>query len=222
VNWEIIYARLLWDREDSQAWTALRLHVLRHARRDVSQRGWQVVEEVVADTVAAVALSFDRAHGADTFRGFVLGHYWNARRQAVRAEERAGVALDDLDVAELPAEIEGPSPELVELLRRALEQLPVRERTAVVLRYFEGASAVAIGQALSATEVNARQIVFRGVRRLRAQLRSAPRDRASNIQNRQVDNVEWERHGRPAAGASAFTRLAPTLAGNLSRSGARD
>jgi hypothetical protein len=84
-KWECVYARLQLNREDVLAWRLLDSYIRRQAKRDLEQYGWRIVENVVHDTSAGVAAAFHRAHGPHTFRGFVLGHYWNARRQALAA-----------------------------------------------------------------------------------------------------------------------------------------
>jgi RNA polymerase sigma factor (sigma-70 family) len=221
LTWETIYSRLLSDREDQQAWSALCALVARHARRDLGQRGWHIVEDVVADTWASVALSFDRAHGAATFHGFVLGHYWNARRQALRTHERAGVALDDVDLVELSPEEDAPDPRRVEQLRSALQQLPARERTAVVLRYFEDASAAGIGQVLGTTEGNARQIVFRAIQQLRVRMAVTRRPREHCHVAKGTDDVQCESNVRAPLAAHLVARMAPTVARSTPRRGAR-
>jgi len=53
------------------------------ARAELWQRGWTVVDDVVAETAAEVVLAMRKARGADTFGGFVRGHYLNVRRRAL-------------------------------------------------------------------------------------------------------------------------------------------
>ena len=60
--------------------------------------------------------------------------------------------------------------ELRETVRRALVALPWRERTAVVSRVFEGHDYPEVAALLDCSEPAARQLVSRGLRRVRAQL----------------------------------------------------
>jgi RNA polymerase sigma factor (sigma-70 family) len=173
MEWADIYARLGRDRNDALAWKSLERRVRAWARRGLRSYGWHVTEDAVADTSAAVALSLERARGAETFKGFVLGHYLNARQEALRALT-PGLRLEPLGDLDAPAppcsDPDAPSEEQRVRLRRALEELPVRERRAVRLRYYERCSAAQIGAALGVTAANARQIVFSGLRRLRRRL----------------------------------------------------
>jgi RNA polymerase sigma factor (sigma-70 family) len=219
-DWQTIYARLLLDRQDQSAWSAMFSHVWGRAHRDLSRRAWEMVEDIVADTCSNVLLSFDHARGAETFGGFVLGYYLNARRQALRVQDRMTVPLDNVDVPEPLTPDDGPDPGQVAQLRRALEQLPTRERTAVVLRYFEDATAAEIGRALGTSEGNARQILFRAMRRLRTLMGGPVSRPPDHPWNGGVDAVQFERNGRAAA-ATHVASLEPTLAGGSRRARSR-
>jgi RNA polymerase sigma factor (sigma-70 family) len=63
-----------------------------------------------------------------------------------------------------------PTPASIALMRRAVAALPERERKAVCMRYFDELPAVAIASELGVSTVNARRIVFNGLRRLRTDL----------------------------------------------------
>ncbi len=54
--------------------------------------------------------------------------------------------------------------------RQAIDELPDAERTAILLRHFEGCSIAEIARALGGGESAAKQAVFRAVRKLRAVL----------------------------------------------------
>jgi RNA polymerase sigma factor (sigma-70 family) len=75
-----------------------------------------------------------------------------------------------VDRADEPTEAD-PDPGLLRLLRRALNELPDRERRAVELRYFEQMPALRIAVELGVTEGNARRVVFNGIQHLRSKLR---------------------------------------------------
>jgi RNA polymerase sigma factor (sigma-70 family) len=172
LGWDEIYRRLERNPDDWAAFTALERRVARWADRQLrspaalrAQR-----DDVVADTCAAAVLGIARAYGAETFQGFVYGHYLNARRRALAEARQPVVPFGDLDS---PGSIDsGPSTDELALLQRCLAELPQRERRAIELRYFANASSQEIATVLSVTEVNARRIVFNGLDRLR---RSASR-----------------------------------------------
>jgi RNA polymerase sigma-70 factor (ECF subfamily) len=99
----------------------------------------------------------------------------------VRRERQRHGAMD----AQLPEDLDGQvaatseepdahrhaaSRAAVDLARKAIDQLPDAERTAILLRHFEGCSIAEIARALGGGENAAKQAVFRAVRKLRAVL----------------------------------------------------
>jgi RNA polymerase sigma-70 factor (sigma-E family) len=69
-----------------------------------------------------------------------------------------------------PAPIDGPDLSGREGMRRALMQLPVRQRTAVVLRYFEDLSEAQTADVMRCRPAAVKSLVFRGMTTLRATL----------------------------------------------------
>jgi RNA polymerase sigma factor (sigma-70 family) len=166
VDWPAICTRLRADPNDRAAWDALEALVRAKARarlRDVSADG---IEDVVADTCAAVVMDIDAAYGPETFRGFVFGKYLNASKAAIKLASLRRASLDD--ALNIPAA--GSSDVFdarLAVLGNCLEGLPERDRRAVELRYFQDARAEHIARELHVSAVNARRIVFNGVNRLR-------------------------------------------------------
>jgi RNA polymerase sigma-70 factor (ECF subfamily) len=176
--WADVYRRLAYDREDAGAWRALEERVRVRAQAQLARRGWAVVEDVVSETCAAVAVSFGRARGPESFDGFVFGHYLNARRRALLHVLRPHQPLDGVD---LPVpDREYPDPELLATLRRCVAALPAREREAVRLRYFEDAATADVAGRLRVTPTNARVILTRAMAHLRSAVGAGlVRERAS-------------------------------------------
>jgi RNA polymerase sigma factor (sigma-70 family) len=170
MDWNEIYVRLTSDSNDRLAWEAVERRVEVWARAGLWMHGQHLIEDAVVDTCAGIALGLDHARGAETFAGFAYGHFLNARRRLRRSMATGTVTLDGIDVA-APQAAEELDAETLVRLKGALELLPRRERTAVVLRYFEELSAIQIAAHLGVTSGNARRILFNGLRRLRRQLR---------------------------------------------------
>src|SRR5262245_15671593 len=99
----------------------------------------------------------------------------------VRRERKRHGAMD----AQLPEDLDGQlaarsgapdahrhavSRDAVSRARKAIDELPDAERTAILLRHFEGCSIAEIALALGGGESAAKQAVFRAVRKLRAVL----------------------------------------------------
>ena len=165
MDWAEIYARLRADRNDPLPWGALEGRVRGLARTRLGQRGEDVVEDVTADTCSTVALNFEKARGAETFGGFVLGQFLNVARRASLERGPTPLRPDAVDVA-APLEPEYDD-EALSMLERCLADLPERDRRAVELRYVDELSAADIAVRLGVREGNARRIVFNGLARLR-------------------------------------------------------
>jgi RNA polymerase sigma factor (sigma-70 family) len=176
MDWAEIYQRLRCDRDDVSAWSALEERVRALARKTLRQRGDALIEDVVADACATVVLGLDNARGPETFDGFVLGHLLNARRRVLAFYQTSVIPLGELEVPAPPErEADDQMEEARGILERCLDELPARQRRAVELRYLQDASTATIAADLRVAENNARQIVFRGIARLR---QCAQRDRA--------------------------------------------
>jgi RNA polymerase sigma factor (sigma-70 family) len=168
MDWADVYARLVRDRNDPHAWAALQRAVRPWARAALGAAWPHQVEDVVAETCASVVLSLDRARSPHTFGGFAYGCFLNERRRHRRGRRDWQVSLDSIDIAAPTAEELG-SP-YADLLAAAVAGLPARERRAVLLRYVDEQSPAAIARHLGVSPVNARQIVHKGLRRLRQSL----------------------------------------------------
>lgn len=163
--WTEIYQRLHRDRDDQLTWDRLDAAVRSWARPDLWNRGWTVVDDVVAETCAEVVMALHKARGAETFAGFVRGHYLNVRRRFIVARQALATPLDGFDPPAATEEtVESPQ---LRVLETCLETLPERERQAIRLRYFEEAAAERIAEVPGVTPGNARRIVFNGLARLR-------------------------------------------------------
>src|SRR3954447_15203675 len=166
VDWPAIWRRLRADPNDRAAWDALEGSVRARARSRLRDLGDDGVEDVVADTCAAVVMNLDAAYGPETFRGFVLGKYLNAQKAALKLASLRRVSLDA--AADVPAIVSSDIFDArLAVLGICLESLPERDRRAVELRYFQEARTEHIARELQVSAVNARRIVFNGVNRLR-------------------------------------------------------
>jgi RNA polymerase sigma factor (sigma-70 family) len=134
---------------------------------------WHTIEDVIADTCSSVAACFDRARGDQTFAGFVYGCYLNERRRMLAYIQRTRpvcVNLSEANVA-VPFEDGHGEAEQHSVLWQALACLPPRERAAVCLRHQEGLSSEDIAAHLSVSVGNARHLVYKGLCRLRRELK---------------------------------------------------
>jgi len=109
----------------------------------------------------------------------------DAKPSAPPSGEKAGVVVVGFD--DLPPthafRAEGPSPlEQVEVqrssveVRRAVEQLPPRERTIVRMRYFDDVSSKAIASTLGLSEARVSQLLARATSQLKQLLTEQPGD----------------------------------------------
>jgi RNA polymerase sigma factor (sigma-70 family) len=176
MGWEDIYQSLISDTEDYQAWKLLERKVHAWARATFWKYGHDAIDDVVAETCAAVALSLTGARGADSFRGFVYGHFLNARRRILKMVVPSGYPLGGMDVPAPLDHDDRVDAEMLARLRQALSRLPQRERTAILMRYFLNRNSAEIALKLGVTSGNARRIIFTGMSRLRATLCASAAD----------------------------------------------
>lgn len=170
-SWAVLYERLRRDPNDVIAYMALEHRVRGWAQLHREEPGGaRFLEDIVADTCSEAIVGIAGAYGAETFPGFVYGHYRNARRRLLQ-DCRFALPLGDLDLPD--AATSQPTPDELSLLAHCLLELPPRERRAVELRYLRHATTREIAEALGVTVVNARQIVFSGLTRLRRRARRA-------------------------------------------------
>src|SRR5215207_8912787 len=133
LEWQQIYMRLRSNREDVIAWQALERRVRAWLRSDQPQTT-DVLDDAVAEVLASVCLSFERARGPETFRGFVHGHRLNVRRRMWSRLNAPLISLEELDDVPRAGHASAPAPEPYGLAE-ALQALPPRERDAVTLRF---------------------------------------------------------------------------------------
>lgn len=98
------------------------------------------------------------------------------RRERKRREAQTGTLPEDFD-GQVTTRSEAPDPHRVAYWRQmaghareAISELPDAERTAILLRHYEGRSIAEIAVVLGGGEDAAKQAVFRAVRKVRAVL----------------------------------------------------
>jgi len=155
-----------------------------------SQPLWRAAYRILGDAAAAedaVQEAFLRAWRAlDRFDERAELSTWlyriamnaaiDARRERQRRQALAGPLPEDFD-GQTTARSTAPdahraalSRSLIERAQELIAGMPEAERTAIVLRHFEGRSIAEIAKALGGGESAAKQAVFRAVHKLRAVL----------------------------------------------------
>lgn len=126
-------------------------------------RNRSVCEDVVHDAYAALFARFDSVERPTAYlrRSIVNGVYLRTRRMR---RERARVELVAVTV---PTSTEGPTGGLQD----AVAALKVKQRTAIVLRYWAGLSDVEIAQVMGVRRGTARSILSRALAELRKDVR---------------------------------------------------
>jgi len=118
----------------------------------------------------------DRAQLSTWLYRIVMNAAIDLRRQRSRRQALAG-ALPEDDHGQITVKSPAADPhreavwrQIAERARDAIADLSETERTAVLLRHFEGCTTAEIAHALGSDESAAKQAVFRAVRKLRAVL----------------------------------------------------
>jgi RNA polymerase sigma factor (sigma-70 family) len=167
LEWPSIYRRIKRDPGDSHAFTSLRSKIHRWARRDFWGQGDLWVDDVVDDTCFKVVEHIYEAFGEKCFSGFVAGHYRNVRRRYFREVERSrnNSQLEDVKSSCPPNDSEEDTS--FKHLKDCIDRLPVRERTAVTMRYNRTLPYEKVARVLEVKAGNARKIVSMAIKLLR-------------------------------------------------------
>ncbi len=172
---ELVAAVLAGERE------AYRELVERHTRA-AHRLAWRITgndadaEDVVQEAFLRAYRNLERFDQRASFATWLLRIAANYSLDLVRARKRTVVPGEHFpDVAD-----RAPTPDRVALgaqlqarLAEGIESLSEQERTAFVLRHFEGHSIDEIGRALNMGESAAKHSIFRAVRKLRRVLEPA-------------------------------------------------
>jgi RNA polymerase sigma-70 factor (ECF subfamily) len=132
-------------------------------------------EDVVQETFLKAFRAFDQYDSRASFSTWLFRIASNAAIDLLRRRRSRPETPSDFDGSGLPAAAStGPSPhvaavssEIGRQLSEALEELSPHERTAFVLRHYEGEPIEEIARALGIRANAAKQTVFRAVRKLR-------------------------------------------------------
>jgi RNA polymerase sigma-70 factor, ECF subfamily len=152
-----------------------------------------VAEEVVQDTWLAVLRGIDGFEGRSSLRTWVFAILVNRARSTGTREQRSVPVADAgpaVDASRFGPDGRWSSPpehwieeaedrlaagKLADLLRSAMDDLPVRQREVVILRDVEGMSSEEVCEVLAISEGNQRVLLHRGRSKLRQVLETAMR-----------------------------------------------
>jgi RNA polymerase sigma-70 factor, ECF subfamily len=162
---------------DALAWAYDEHHpaVCSFARRLLGDQ--QAAEDLVQEVFVVLPDLVHRLTPEASLRSFLLGIAANRARHHVRSRSRRRRLAERLEL-EPPVEVENPEQtserrHLATLLARALETLPLDQRTTFVLKEIEGYSAKEAGDILAIPEATVRTRLFHARQRLRAFLEHA-------------------------------------------------
>ncbi|GAA3787632.1 SigE family RNA polymerase sigma factor [Sphaerisporangium flaviroseum] len=125
-------------------------------------------EDLLQAALAKTYLAWDRINDRASLDGYVRRAMVNINISWWRRRK-----LEEYPSEELPESPirDGPSPgEIHELLEEAINRLPVRQRTAIVLRYYEDMSEPEIAKALGISIGTVKSTVSRAMAKLRGDL----------------------------------------------------
>jgi RNA polymerase sigma-70 factor, ECF subfamily len=139
----------------------------------------QAAEDLVQEVFVVLPDVVHRLTPEASLRAFLLGIAANRARHHVRSRSRRQRLAARLEL-EPPREVENPEQlserrHLADLLARALETLPLDQRTTFVLKEIEGYSAKEAGDILAVPEATVRTRLFHARHRLRAFLEGGAR-----------------------------------------------
>jgi RNA polymerase sigma-70 factor (ECF subfamily) len=139
-------------------------------------------EDIVQETLLRAHRQLARYESRSSFSTWLYRIAANCSLDLIRARKRRGLAQErdvDEETANSLARVPAPEPsperlaygsEMQQKVAQAMNQLSSQERTAFVLRHFEGHSIGEIGSALGLSENATKHSIFRAVRKLRQSL----------------------------------------------------
>lgn len=138
----------------------------------------QDAEDVVQETFLRAFKQLDRYDGRAAFATWIYRIASNYALDLLRARKRidhqkdpdAPSVFDNLQAGGMAADRLVYSNQVQSRLRSAMDELSEQERTAFVLRHFEGLSIEEIGETLGVGESATKNSIFRAVRKLRRSL----------------------------------------------------
>jgi RNA polymerase sigma factor (sigma-70 family) len=130
-----------------------------------------LAEEVVQKVFAELARKASKMWRHPMLTGWLFISTRYAANHAIRAEQRRQVrenmAFEQNATLAVPCEEETEWSQLGPIVDRILEQLPQRDRLAILMRYYENRSYAEIGKAIAASEDGTRMRVQRALDKLR-------------------------------------------------------
>jgi RNA polymerase sigma-70 factor (ECF subfamily) len=142
----------------------------------------QDAEDVVQETFLRAYRQLDKYEARSSFSTWLYRIASNYSLDLIRMRKRhedkreRGTALEDRDILQtIPVNAPGPdriaqSNQVQQRVNEALNELSEQERTAFVLRHFEGLSIDEIGEALGTGTNATKHSIFRAVQKLRRSL----------------------------------------------------
>ncbi|GII63478.1 RNA polymerase sigma factor [Sphaerisporangium krabiense] len=125
-------------------------------------------EDLLQAALAKTYLAWDRINDRASLDGYVRRAMVNINISWWRRRKLEEYPSEDLP--EAPAR-EGPTPgEIHELLEQAIDRLPARQRTAILLRYYEDMSETEIASTLGISIGTVKSTVSRAMAKLRGDL----------------------------------------------------
>ncbi len=146
-------------------------------------RSAEDAEDAVQDAFLKAFERLDRYDGRAAFGTWLYRVGTNCALDLIRRRRQRTDRTASFDEQELPVAGDDPSPEkrvlgrqIGESVDAAMAELTDVERAAFVLRHHQGCSTAEIAEALDITPNNAKQTVFRAVRKLRTALEPIARN----------------------------------------------
>ena len=127
----------------------------------------ELAKDIAQEAFVRVAGRFHHLRLPEAFDVYLRRTVVNLCTSHFRHERVVRAALEREAAGETNRRIEGPDLSLRDELRTALRQLPVRQRTAIVLHYYEDLSEEQLAEAMRCSTHAARSLVSHGMATLR-------------------------------------------------------
>lgn len=136
----------------------------------------QEAEDVVQDVIIKLWNMRERLNEVENLEAFALKMTRNLSldRERMRINQTEDIEGKEFSLAAPSIELQLEQQEKIDIIRRIMEQLPEKLRTAMHLRDFEGLSYQEIAQTMGITEDQVKVCIFRARQAVKAKVTASP------------------------------------------------
>jgi RNA polymerase sigma factor (SigM family) len=132
-----------------------------------SLRNEELAKDIVQETFIKLWLKVEEVN-AEKVKSWLFTAAYRTMIDQIRKEKKYGADLEDIPTAEMSSASDNP--DLNDLLHEALNTLPEKQKTVILLKDYEGYNYKEIGEMTNLSESQVKVYIYRGRKALQAYL----------------------------------------------------